>query len=100
MRGSDSTSKWLLLVIALLLAIIAVRLLWSPNVSVSAQSGFEHVYLLSSGFLYQGNTGVLLMDKRNANVWFLPRNTQGTAAFKDPIFILRLPLEKLDQPPR
>jgi hypothetical protein len=102
MRGSDCTVKSLLVAIVLLLGLIAVRLYWNPDARVSADSArFDHVYLLSSGFLYQGQTGVLLMDRRNGNVWFLGKGNQGNVpVFKDPVFLIRLPLDKLDEAPR
>jgi len=72
-----------------------------PDASVLADSGrFDYVNVISSMFLYQGNQGVLLMDKRNGNVWFIPKGNEMTITFRDPVFVTRLPLEKLDQAPR
>ena len=101
MRGSDYGVKSLLVVIAVFLGIIVVRLYSTPDMKVSADaSRFDHVYLLSAGFLYQGQTGVLIMDRRNGNLWFIGRNTTGNPAFKDPVFVVRLPLDKLDAEPQ
>jgi hypothetical protein len=37
------------------------------------------------------------MDRRNANVWFIPKaNDQ----FQDPAFVIRMPFEKLVQAPQ
>ena len=53
--------------------------------------------IASTGFLYKGQQGMLVMDKRNGNVWFFPRVNEG---FKDPVFVIRLQFEKIDQDPR
>ena len=48
-------------------------------------------------FLYKGQQGLLVMDRRNANVWFIPKaNDQ----FQAPVFLIRIPFEKLDQAPQ
>jgi hypothetical protein len=47
--------------------------------------------------LYKGQQGLLALDKRNANVWFIPKSND---QFGDPVFVLRVPFEKLDQAPR
>ena len=63
-----------------------------------AQSArFDNVNIVSPVFLYKGQQGLLEMDRRNANVWFIPKvNDQ----FGTPTFVLRLPFEKLDQAPQ
>lgn len=94
---NDITTKMLLLAIVLLLAVVAIRPYLEPA-HVSADSArFDHVFIASSQFLYKGEQGLLVMDKRNANVWFLGRTNNG---FKDPVFLIRLPFEKLDEAPR
>ena len=91
----DSTLKVILLAIALLLAIIVLRLVSEPAVSVSAQAArFNHVLIASTTFLYKGQQGMLVMDKRNGNVWFFPRVNEG---FQDPILVMRLQFEKIDK---
>ena len=73
--------------------------LFNPAVNVQAQDGarFDHVVIVATTFLYKGQQGLLVLDKRNANVWFIPKaNDQ----FKDPVFVLRVPFEKLDQAPQ
>ena len=42
----------------------------------------------------------LLLDKRNGNVWFIPKGDDINISFRDPAFVVRIPLEKLDQAPR
>jgi len=95
-------SKAALWLIALFLGIIALRPLYSPEARVSADtSKFDHVYIVSPMFLYKGQQGLLLMDKRNGNVWFIGRgNDQLTLKYGEPVFIIQIPLEKLDQAPR
>ena len=100
MRRNDFTLRAILLAIAILLGVIALRPLFNPGASVLAQSArFDHVYIVSPAFLYKGEQGLLVLDRRNANVWFIPRagDPKSGAAFGDPVFITRLPFEKLDQ---
>ncbi len=92
---SDVALKLILLVIAFFLGWLALRPLFEPAVQVQAQSArFDHVAIVSTVFLYKGRQGLLLADKRNGNVWFMPRVDE---VYQDPVFILRLQLEKLDQ---
>ena len=90
------------LIIAALLGMLVVRQYLRPDVQVSADAGrFDHVFVVSPAFLYNGNPGVLLMDKRNGNLWFIAKNiVANTLTFGEPVFIARVPLEKLDQAPR
>jgi len=98
MRKSDWTLKAILAVIALFLGIIALRPVVNPPDTVLAQSArFEHVFIAATTFLYKGQQGMLVMDRRNANVWFFPKSND---QFGEPVFVLRLPFEKLDQAPR
>src|SRR3954447_15118255 len=88
----------ILLVIALFLGLIAIPPLFHPADTVLAQTArFDHVLIVSTVFLYKGQQGLLVMDRRNANVWFIPKVND---KFKPPVFILRVPLEMLDQAPR
>jgi hypothetical protein len=98
MPKTDWFLKLTLLAIALFLGMIALRPYVSPDQSVKADSGqFDYVQIISAQFIYNGATGVLLLDKRNGNVWFTERNNDNmTLAFKDPVFVVRVPLEKLD----
>src|SRR5215469_4731969 len=91
--------KSILLAIAVFLGMIAIRPYISPDQHVRADSGqFDYVQIISAQFIYNGATGVLLLDKRNGNVWFTERNSDNMRlAFKDPVFVVRVPLEKLDQ---
>ena len=68
-----------------------------PIETVHAQAArFDHITIVSSLFLYDGERGLLLLDKRNGNVWFMPQRDK---AYGDPSFILRVPFEQLDQQP-
>ena len=98
MNSCDRWTRLLLLVVALLLSIIAIRPYLYPDAITLADGGrFEHVMIVSGGFLYKGSQGVLLLDKRNGNIWFIGRGDQTSLTFKDPVLVGRLPLEKLDQ---
>ena len=52
--------------------------------------------ILATTFLYKGQQGLLLLDRRNGNVWFVPKQDD---VFKDPVFVMRMQFEKLDQSP-
>lgn len=95
-------SKIALWLIVLFLGIIALRPLYNPPAAVSADaSKFDHVSIVAPVFLYKGQQGLLLMDKRNGNIWFLGRGSdQLTLKYGDPVFVTQIPLEKLDQTPR
>ena len=98
MLKADWTVKAILLTIALFLGMIALRPIVEPSAKVMAQQArFEHVYIVSPMFLYKGNQGILVMDQRNANVWFIPKVNE---QYQAPVFVLRLPFEKLDQAPQ
>jgi hypothetical protein len=92
----------LLFVIAGFLGVIALRPYVAPQSRVAADSNrFDYVNVISPVFLYNGKQGILLMDQRNGNVWFLARNGDNMKVeYEDPTFVLHIPLEKLDQPPR
>jgi hypothetical protein len=91
----------LLLAIALCLGAIAVRPYIHPGQIVLAADGkYEHVAIVSPMFLYKGNQGVLLMGKRNGNLWFIGKGDDVDLSFKDPVLMARLPLEKLDETPQ
>jgi hypothetical protein len=97
MSNIDRSVKVILATIAFFLGMIAVRPLFEPSTTVLAQPArFDHVFIVSTVFIYKGQQGMLVMDRRNANVWFIPKLGD---QFKDPTFVMRLPFEKLDQAP-
>jgi hypothetical protein len=88
----------ILLTIALFLGVIALRPVYAPDTIAQAQAArFDHVYIAASGFLYKGQQGLLVMDRRNGNVWFIGKTVD---RFLDPVFVIRMPFEKLDEAPR
>ena len=98
MQRIDWTTKLILWLIALFLGIIASRPFFGPIPAVQAQAArFDHVTILAATFLYKGQQGLLLLDRRNGNVWFVPKQDAG---FKDPVFVIRMHFEKLDQAPQ
>jgi hypothetical protein len=94
--------KSTLLAIAVFLGMIALRPYFVPERIARADSGrFDYVQIISAQFLYNGAQGVLMLDKRNGNVWFTARNAENMKiAFKDPVFVVRVPLEKMDDAAR
>jgi hypothetical protein len=86
-----------LVVIAILLGIIAARTS-GPMATVTADSGlYDYVQIVSPAYIYNGRQGLLVMDKRNGNVWFLAKHEENMKlSFGDPAFVVRVPLEKLD----
>jgi len=97
MHKSDWTLKAILIAIPLFLAIHALRPLFQPVEAMAQPARFDHVFIVSTVFLYKGQQGLLVLDRRNANVWFVPRTGE---EFHAPVFVVRLPFEKLDQPPQ
>jgi hypothetical protein len=101
MRLKDLLSQLILAIIAILLGVIASKLQLDRPLPVRADTGrFDYVQVLAAPYLYNGNQGVLLLDKRNGNVWFISKvqdMTMKKTSFKDPVFIVRVPLEKLDE---
>src|SRR5258706_9503588 len=89
-------------IIAGLLAIIMARPYLAPEMRAAADSAarFDYVHIVSPMYLYQGRQGILLRDKRNGNVWFIPKGDDMNISFRDPLFVVRIPLEKLDQTAR
>ena len=66
----------------------------NPSVHAAERARFDHVYITSSPFLNRGGEGVLVMDKRNGNVWFISRvNNASQVVFNDPVFVTRIPFE-------
>jgi hypothetical protein len=62
--------------------------------SAAADSArFDYVHIVSPMYLYQGRQGILLLDKRNGNVWFSPKGDEINISFRDPSFVVRIPLE-------
>jgi hypothetical protein len=99
MNGSDRLLKVLLPIIALLLGMIAARPYLMPEMAVAADSGrFDYLSIVSAVYIYNGKPGVLLLDKRNGNVWFLGKHTSDMkSSFSDPVFVAHVPLEKVDE---
>src|SRR5215831_6577807 len=98
MLKGDLVMKTAIVAIAIFLGIIALHPFFDPPTNVQAQaSRFDHVMIVSTLFLYRGQQGLLLLDRRNGNVWFVPKQDD---AFKDPVFVMRMQFEKLDQAPQ
>ena len=97
MAKSDRFLKVSTRMVAGFLGLIATRPFFNPPATAQAQSArFEHVYIVSPLFLYKGEQGLLVMDQRNANIWFIPKRDE---LYQNPVFVTRLPFEKLDQSP-
>jgi len=90
----------LLLAIAISLGSIALRPYVHPQTALAFSGKFDYVNIISPAYLYKGAQGVLLMDMRNGNVWFVGRGDEMNPTYKDPVFVVRLPLDKLDQAPQ
>ena len=94
MRKSDWVLHALLALIVLLLGVIAIRPYVAPPSVMAQPAKFDHVFIMAGLYLYKGQHGMLVLDQRNANVWFFPKVHE---QYQDPVFLLRLPFEKLDQ---
>jgi hypothetical protein len=85
-----------------LLGIVASGHLFQPSVKVHAEgSRFDHIQIVSTTFIHKGQLGLLLLDRRNANVWFLPMSTDESRRdpLGDPVFLIKVRFEKLDPAP-
>ena len=102
MYKSDCIVRTTLLAIAVLLGLLVLRAYLTPEIGVLADSSrVDHLNIVSSMFVYQGKQGLLVLDKRNGNVWFIIKsNIAGSISFGEPQFVIRVPLEKLDEAPR
>jgi hypothetical protein len=99
-RRNDRVLTAMLLIACVVLTILAVQA-YAPSSRAYADSRrFDYVSVVSTTYVYRGNHGVLLLDKRNGNVWFFGKTNDFDVAFHDPVLITRLPLEKLDGPSR
>ena len=91
-------AKTILAAIAVFLGIIALRPFFAPTVQAMAQTArFDYIHIVSPVFLYKGQQGLLVLDQRNANVWFIPKVDD---QYKTPVFVIRVPFDKLDQSPQ
>ena len=98
MQRIDWTTKLIFCLVVSFLGIIASRPFFEPIPAVQAQAArFDHVTILATTFLYRGQQGLLLLDRRNGNVWLVPKKDD---VFKDPVFVIRMQFEKLDQAPQ
>jgi len=97
MWKTDWVPKVTLMTIAAFLGIIALGPLLRPQQVMAEQGRFDHVYIMSPIFLHKGQQGLLVMDRRNANIWFIPKVDE---KYQNPVYLFRLPFEKLDQVPR
>lgn len=98
MYKPDRFVTTILAAIALFLGIIALRPFFHPPVNAFAQTArFDYIHIVSPVFLYKGQQGLLVLDQRNANVWFIPKVDD---QFKTPVFVIRVPFDKLDQSPQ
>jgi hypothetical protein len=94
MNRDDRSIRRILFAIVVLLAVLVLRQLLDPQPKVLAQAPrYDHLMIVSTGFLYKGQQGMLVLDKRNANVWFFARINE---TFQDPVLVIRLPFEKID----
>jgi hypothetical protein len=99
MNQTDKLTKTALIAIVLLLGMIAAQLWMRNTITVSADSGqYDYITIVSPLYLYKGSQGVLLLDKRNGNVWFVARSQDQDLSYEDPVLVVRFPLEKLNQP--
>jgi hypothetical protein len=97
MLKPDWSLKLILAAIAACLAILVFQGFGPRIPIVRAEARFDHVHVITSAFLYKGQAGLLILDKRNGNVWFMT-NQQGV--FGEPVLLTRVPFEKLDQTPQ
>jgi hypothetical protein len=66
---------------------------------VLAQARFDHVSILANNWIRNGRQGILLLDRRNGNVWFMGTQSEKGPGLVDPVYLGRVPFEKLDEIP-
>ncbi|MBL8292487.1 MAG: hypothetical protein JNN08_11660 [Bryobacterales bacterium] len=101
-QKSTLSLKLAVMAIAVLLGLAALGDLFEPQAKVQADTArFDHVQIVSTTFIHKGQMGLLLLDRRNGNVWFVQMTSDESrlVPFKDPVFLIRVPFEKLDQAP-
>jgi hypothetical protein len=78
--------------LALLLGLIALGQLFEPRVKAQAEGArFDHVLIVSTMFVHKGQMGLLLLDRRNGNVWFVQTSIDESrqVPFGEPVFLVR-----------
>ena len=91
-------SRLLLLGAIVLISALLLRAYWFQETRVTADSvRFDYIRVISPMYLYEGRQGILLLDYRNGNVWFIGKGDTEKVSFLDPVFVVHLPLEKLSQ---
>ena len=100
MSGLNGFLKAAFTLACLIVSVVAIES-YRTQERVHAQTNrFDYIYVVSPVYLYKGQQGVLLADMRNGNIWFVGKSKDFETKFEDPVFITRLPLEKLDATPR
>jgi len=97
--ASNRATNLLLVAITILLGTLAIRPYIEPSGTVRAEARFDHVNVLSPSWIRNGRPGILLMDRRNGNVWHMGTQMEKGPGLSEPQFVLRVPFEKLDQAP-
>lgn len=101
MRQIDQISRLTLLVIAFLLGVIALNLQLVP--SCSRICGFGPVRLrpnCRNAVCLQRQSRCARNGQAEPNVWFIPKVQDKKFSLADPVFVVRVPLEKLDEQAR
>ena len=83
-------------VLAVILALTLPGYLGPLPTAYAQGAQFDYVTIVSTVFLYNGERGLLLLDRRNGNVWFMAHKEK---VFQDPVLVTRVPFEKLDLQP-
>ncbi len=102
-QKTDLTLRLGMVAIILLLGVIALRPYFEVSVKAETEPArFDHISIVSTMFIWKGQSGLLLLDRRNGNVWFVQKSNDESKAnpFDEPLFLIRMPFEKLDQLPR
>jgi|SRR5947199_5440060 hypothetical protein len=100
MASTERLLKAILTISALILGLVALQAFRGGSIVSAASGRYDYVSIISPMFVYKGVQGVLLLDSRNGNIWFVPKGNDFNVSFKDPVFVIRLPLDKLDSAPQ
>jgi hypothetical protein len=86
-----------LILLVLLVVLLGFQAYSKPAGAYADSNRLTYVDVISTAYVYRGTQGVVVMDKRNGNLWFFANSTSFDMPFSDPVLISRLPIEKLDR---
>jgi hypothetical protein len=69
----------------------------AEQAALAIAGSLDNVNVVSTMIWHKGNQGMLVVDMPTGNVWFIGWKPKEIAGFGEPVFIAKLPLDKIDQ---